>query len=194
MTGEEKAWLKELVDAEDLVEFKKQLSDATAEKDSHFLEIVVKRIQKAGLQNRMAKELAEAEENIKIFNRVEAIRKQIREMKPALIAEIVSYRDPPAPVFSTMKAVFHLLGHELADLSWENCVKLMKKTGKEGIKNRIQSFDPAAKGVADKKRRDTCHELMNGLDTMELSHTSMCAAVFGLWVTTMLETIENGQS
>ena len=62
----------------------------------------------------------------------------MREMKPTLIAEIVSYREPPPPVFNTMKAVFHLLGHDLAELTWDNCVKLMKKTGRDGVKTRIQ--------------------------------------------------------
>ena len=40
--------------------------DATKERDGHLLELVVKRIQKAGLQKRLAKELAEAERNIKV--------------------------------------------------------------------------------------------------------------------------------
>ena len=53
-----------------------------------------------------------------------------------------------------------------------------------------QTFHPSANRAQNQKLIRTCRELMKGLDTMELSHTSMCAAVFGLWVTTVLETME----
>ena len=69
LTEEEKEWVKELTEAEDTAAFKKQLRDATLERDAHLLELVVKRIQKAGLQKRMAAELAEAEKNIKVGGR-----------------------------------------------------------------------------------------------------------------------------
>ena len=60
--------------------------------------------------------------------------------------------------------------------------------------NILQTFDPEAKGASDSKRLEACRALMKGQDTEGLSNTSICAAVFGLWVTTMLDTIEAKKS
>jgi hypothetical protein len=186
LTANEKAWLSEIENAAETEGFLKALKEATDDRDAHALELVIKRIQKAGLQNRLHAELDKAEKDLKRFKLEEKVKKQVREMKPPLIAELMSFRDPPSPVKTTVKAVFRLLGHDLKELSWEQCQILMKQSGKMSLKYRIQNFDASLKSV-DPTHVADAKKLIGQMDVDELMNMSQCAAVFGLWCRTMVD-------
>jgi hypothetical protein len=123
---------------------------------------------------------------------LEKLRKLVAKLNNRTIAELKSYRDPDEDVVSTMKAAFSILGNERGEMEdWSALKKLIGKTGKLGLKRRINQFtmDALTKEHADY----SLEELLLIKDVDSISTKSKGAAIFYAWCKGILDQFKDEQ-
>ena len=82
--------------------------------------------------------------------------------------------------FQVMTATFLILGHKAKEIKqWPQMVVLMGKTGKMGLKRRVQSYDP---DNMPWEVAEACKEILVGMDLAMVADVSAGAAAFFVWV------------
>jgi hypothetical protein len=123
---------------------------------------------------------------------LEKLRKLVAKLNNRTIAELKSYRNPDEDVVSTMKAAFSILGNERGEMEdWSALKKLIGKTGKLGLKRRINQFtmDALTKEHADY----SLEELLLIKDVDSISTKSKGAAIFYAWCKGILDQFKDEQ-
>jgi len=111
---------------------------------------------------------------------VELCEKYIQQLNRGKVAEIVSYGTPPALVYTIIRSLLYLLGENKQTCKdWKKMRVIFKKTGEEGIQNRIANFDPT---TCSMKQIEAVNLLIEGQNLKEIEETSDTLAKFYAWV------------
>ena len=88
-----------------------------------------------------------------------------------------------------MTATFLILGHKAKEIKqWPQMVVLMGKTGKLGLKRRVQSYDP---DNMPWEVAVACNEILVGMDVGMVADVSAGAAAFFVWVSDRLPILQH---
>ncbi|KAK3098833.1 hypothetical protein FSP39_023516 [Pinctada imbricata] len=186
-----------LVDSGDLAKAKKkflvarvnkELQDAIDTRNLDKLERTMHGISDTSLRRNLGNIVENAEILRTYLRRLKRVRQSVLEMNQKTISELRSYVQPPSAVHGVMISTYLLLGEKEVNLKkWRRVQILIGKKGKEGLKNRVATFQPiTVKRSALEKSKEIIHNY--DLETVQIA--SAGAATFYQWATSMIHEVE----
>ncbi|KAL4227722.1 hypothetical protein ACF0H5_013157 [Mactra antiquata] len=114
----------------------------------------------------------------------------VSEMDQKTIAEIANFANPPRDVHDTMIATYMLLGEDKHYLQkWGNIQALLRRPGKQGIKNQVNEFRD--KPMPDKHIIKQVQDIYDNVPKQYILSASLSAAAFYDWVGNVLGYVNN---
>ncbi|XP_045216355.2 hillarin-like [Mercenaria mercenaria] len=114
----------------------------------------------------------------------------VLEMDQKTISEIANFTKPPRDVHNTMIATYLLLGEEKPFLQkWGNIQALLRRQGKEGIKQRVNQFRDGP--MPNKTTLQQVQKLHDSVPKTYIVSASLSAAAFYDWVSGVLSYLNN---
>ena len=158
---------------------KAALKTAIRQQDIDLLNKAIDAVESNALEGDMPDLYKQAVDLLARLQKIEAVKKNIMELKRPLIAELKSMSNPPEAVIRTMVATFLLLGEELGKVKdWNNIVILLNKTGKLSIKRRVQEFKVQSLSAAVAA---SAEKQIVGLTADEVYDANQAASLFYDW-------------
>ncbi|XP_052212948.1 uncharacterized protein LOC127831903 isoform X2 [Dreissena polymorpha] len=114
----------------------------------------------------------------------------VLNLEQKTISEIANFASPPKDVHFTMIATYLLLGEKKQHLKkWGNIQTLLRRQGKESIKNRINNF--AETPAPDKSTVKRAQKFHDAVPKPYIVSASLAAAAFYDWVSEVLSHLNN---
>ncbi|XP_021364892.1 uncharacterized protein LOC110457720 isoform X2 [Mizuhopecten yessoensis] len=172
----------------DVFRCRRELVEATTEKDMHIIREVLKKVREKQLEVRLEREVVNARSMLERIRNINKLLHAVLTLDQKTIAEIRCYNNPPPAVHRVMMATLLLLGHwEEETEEWKNVQITLGKLGKEAIKRRIQELnvDSIALDVALGAR-----DLIRDFSLDQVRMVSAGGATFYVWVKGLTEELE----
>ncbi|XP_066272930.1 M protein, serotype 2.1-like isoform X1 [Branchiostoma lanceolatum] len=173
-----------------VLELKAALDKAISNRQLSKIGTVLAEIKKRGLQDVMSNEVARANKMLILIKQMDKLRQEVLNIKQSTIAEIRSYKNASEPVHKVMTATFLLLGENEKDIKeWSALKTLVGKSGKDGLKQRVEHCDVAKIPVAMATK---VQEMLVPFRLEEVRDHSAGAAAFFLWANGMADEVLEG--
>lgn len=144
------------------------------------VETAVTYVKKEGLEDEMGEKFNYVNNVYGRLKRLEKMRQEVVNLKQTNVAEIRSYQNPHPSVRNIMIATHVLLGHAEKEVrNWKVMQALIGKTGKQGLKRRVDDCDTDNIPLQAAKK---AQNLIKGLDVDTVRDISGGAGVFFGWV------------